>query len=241
MAQLELHNVKDNWYAVLNGAINNAVTSLLVDGAGAGGEPTVPFYFDIDSEQLECTAVAVDTPSAGISTLTVVRARNGTSAASHSDNANVYQNAYAAQITELQADLAALKYLIARMMGGGEGIQETATGTDLKVQAQGTPGMTVKTNTGAGIVSGEPIALRTVTNSATMVAPVTNPRIDIIQISQEGTPSIKAGSENVSPSAPTVDALNLKLCEIYHRVGETSIKNTDDATNGYITDSRVFL
>jgi len=95
------HKVKDNWYALLDGAINNSVTSIVIDGAGAGGEPTVPFYCDIDSEAIRVSAVATNTPTAGKSTLTVTRAQLGTSAASHSDNAAVQQNAYAQQLTEI--------------------------------------------------------------------------------------------------------------------------------------------
>lgn len=112
------------------------------------------------------------------------------------------------------------------------------TGTELKVVAQGTPGMTVSTTKGTAIITGIFTGIGSSTTSATFVAPVTNPRIDIMQISTAGVVSIKAGTENASPSAPSVDAGNLKLAEIYHRVGETSIKNTDDSTNGYITDSR---
>jgi hypothetical protein len=95
------HKVKDNWYALIDGAINNSVTSIVIDGAGAGGEPTVPFYCDIDSEAIRVSAVATNTPTAGKSTLTVTRAQLGTSAASHSDNAAIQQNAYAQQLTEI--------------------------------------------------------------------------------------------------------------------------------------------
>ena len=78
MATVTLRHTKDNWYALLDGAINAAVTECVIDGAGVGAEPSVPFYLDIGTEQIECTAVAADTPSAGHSTLTIVRARNGT-------------------------------------------------------------------------------------------------------------------------------------------------------------------
>ena len=67
------HSVKDDWYAALDGGINDSVVSIVIDGAGAGDEPDTPFYANIDNEQIEVTDVAADTPSAGHSTLTVVR------------------------------------------------------------------------------------------------------------------------------------------------------------------------
>lgn len=112
------------------------------------------------------------------------------------------------------------------------------TGTELKVVAQGTPGMTVVYSAGDAIVTGILCGLKANTNSATFTAPSANPRIDIVQIATNGTISVKTGTENSSPSAPSVDSGNMKLAEIYHRTGETSIKNSDDSTNGYITDSR---
>ena len=76
-------------------------------------------------------------------------------------------------------------------------------------------------------------------DTSAISAPTGDPRIDIVQISRYDVVSIKTGSESGSPSAPAVDANCMKLAEIYCRVGMTSVKDTDDSTNGYITDSRV--
>lgn len=112
----------------------------------------------------------------------------------------------------------------------------------LKVTAQGSPDLTVAVSKGtcliAGVLAGDTDGVASLSGFA---APATNPRIDIVQISNAGVISRKAGSENVSPSAPSVDSGNLKLAEVYNRVGQTSVKNTDDASNGYITDSRAHL
>lgn len=116
-----------------------------------------------------------------------------------------------------------------------------ATSTRLKVVAQGTPDMTVAISAGDAIVSGQLVGVLSDTNSATFTAPVGNPRIDIVQISNVGVVSVKAGTPAGSPAAPSVDANNLKLCEIYLRTAGTSIKNSDDSTNNYITDARVFI
>lgn len=108
----------------------------------------------------------------------------------------------------------------------------------LKVTAQGTPDLTVAVSKGtclvAGVLAGDLDGVASLTGFA---APSTNPRIDIVQISNAGVISRKAGTESGSPSAPSPDANNIKLAEVYNRVGQTSIKNTDDATNGYITNN----
>ena len=242
MARLSFHGVKDDWYGALDGAINSSVTSVVVDGAGAGGEPAVPFYFDVDTEALECTAVAVNTPTAGKSTLTVGRGKLGTTAASHADNAVAQQSAYAQHWTELQNALAALQVMVLALLGGGDGVVgTTASGTDLKVSAQASPNMTVKVSPGSGLVSGQPVCVLATTNTGTITGPSGNPRIDIVQVDQYGVVSVKAGTEAGSPAAPSVDSGKVKLAEVYLRVGASSIKDTDDATNGYITDSRVLV
>lgn len=77
-------------------------------------------------------------------------------------------------------------------------------------------------------------------NTSTMTAPTSNPRIDLVYLNSGGTLSITTGSEAASPSAPTYPdlATSVPICEIYHRVGETSIVNYEDKdsnpTEGYI-------
>lgn len=243
MAKLSFHHIADDWYAALDGAINGSTTSIVIDGAGQGAEPTSPFYLNVDAEVMECTAVATDTPGAGESTLTVARGQLGTSASSHLDNAVVEQNAYAQFWTELQNRLYSVEYMMLTMLGGGQDgvVVIAADGEELQVFEQDTPDMTVQVLSGTGIVSFQTVSLNSDTSTGTMTAPTTNPRIDIVQIDQYGAISVKTGSEAGSPSAPTVDANKMKLAQIYHRVGSTSIKDTDDSTNSYITDSRVFI
>lgn len=241
MAQLTKYNTANNWYARLDATINSAATSLVLSSSGASGAPTVPFKFDIDSEIMICTAIATNTPTSGKDTLTITRAADSTTAGSHTAGATVSQQIYASMIGDTSRRLDFMAYVLAQMAGGGEGVIRTSSGTNLKVVAQGTPGMTVIYSAGAAFVSGEPVALLANENSATFVAPVGNPRKDIVQISQYGVISVKTGTPAGSPAAPTVDTGCLKLCEIYLRTAGTSIKDTDDATNNYITDSRVFI
>jgi hypothetical protein len=119
------------------------------------------------------------------------------------------------------------------VIGGGP------TTTVLKVTAQSSPNLTVQVARGtcfiAGVHAGITSALASLGGFA---APSANPRIDIVQMSNAGVISRKAGTEAGSPTAPTADAGNMVIAEVYNRVGQTSIKNTDDSTNGYITDRR---
>lgn len=107
----------------------------------------------------------------------------------------------------------------------------------LKVEAQSSPNLTVKVSQGAALISGALTSSAAVASLTGFAAPSANPRIDIVQISTAGVISRKAGTENASPSVPSPDANNFKLAEVYNRVGQTSVKNTDDASNGYITNN----
>lgn len=120
--------------------------------------------------------------------------------------------------------------------GGGSGVIE-----GLAVSAQGTPDMTVSVAAGSGVADGALTGLEAAANSAAFVAPTTNPVIAIVQIEDDGTIDLKYGTEAGSPTAPTADSGKLLLAEVYLRVGSTSVKNSDDATNGYITDAREFV
>lgn len=73
-------------------------------------------------------------------------------------------------------------------------------------------------------------------------APSVNPRIDLVQ-ARLGTwdVSVKQGTEAASPVAPVADADAIPIAHLFLRVGMSSIKNVDDATNGYIIDARTYL
>lgn len=108
----------------------------------------------------------------------------------------------------------------------------------LWVTAQSTPDLTVQVSAGVAFVGGT-LAGDTdgVSSLSGFAAPATNPRIDIVQMADDGTISRKAGAESASPSAPSPDTDNIKIAEVYCRVGMTSVKDTDDASNGYITNN----
>ena len=87
--------VKNRAISTLASGINNSVTSLSVaSGEGANFPSTYPFHITIDDEILECTNRSTDT-------LTVIRAQQGTSAASHSAGASVELRITAKHIDDL--------------------------------------------------------------------------------------------------------------------------------------------
>jgi len=117
------------------------------------------------------------------------------------------------------------------------------------VEETSTPGMTVDVYGGRFFVSGTYTEFSldgnldvTTTASGTFTAPTTNPKIDLLYYDVSGgTLGITAGSEGASPSQPTIPDPKTKIpiALIYHRVGSTSIKNTDDSTNSYIMGRNV--
>jgi hypothetical protein len=72
-------------------------------------------------------------------------------------------------------------------------------------------------------------------NSPTFTAPSSNPRIDLLVYdSVNSVLAIRQGTESASPQIPNPNPRDFVICSVYHRVGETSIKDKDDGVNGYI-------
>ncbi len=235
-------DVQDNWTAKLNLGVDNAIGTFEVSQTGeTGTRPFVPFFFNVEAEKVYVTQIDIDTPSAGIDTFTVLRGQLDSSPASHVANKICVQRAYSIQIRNIHEDLYSLMSMFFRQFGGKEdGVQRTGAylTEDLVVVAQGTPNMTVTVKEGAAIVSRKVVGLLGDITPPVFVAPSVDPRIDIVQLNQARGISIRTGAENASPVAPTVDSDKIVLSEIFHRVGETSIKDADDSTNGFITDKR---
>lgn len=240
MAQRPIHLVADRWFAQLNAGVDASTSTWVLKSSGATGLPVPSALQDVivhcGAEKALVTAIAEDTPSAGLDSLTVTRGYGGSTAASHSADAYVGHYYYADHHNDLAARLAALEYFIYTQWGKTSGRLQAG----LSVQAQGTPSMTIDVTAGGAIVDGHPASLRANT-TLTFVAPVGNPRIDTVQIDQYGVVSVKTGTPAGSPSAPAADADALKLAEVYIRTTATSIKNTDDSTNGYITQTDNWL
>lgn len=80
-------------------------------------------------------------------------------------------------------------------------------------------------------------------NTPSFTAPSTNPRIDIVTIDSSGTIAITQGTEAASPVAPAYPANKAVIAEVFNRVGETQIFDTDQGgSTGYIyNDVRGFV
>ena len=146
-------------------------------------------------------------------------------------------------LADLVEGLENAQFTLANVWGGVEGCIKFGTTytNNLKAAATGTPSMTVTVSGGAAVISDNQVWIRDETELE-FTAPTSNPRIDIIQVSMATrTISAKAGAEAAAPVAPDPDADAIALYQVYHRVGETSIKDADDSSNGYLTDGRVWL
>lgn len=110
---------------------------------------------------------------------------------------------------------------------------------NLLVQQTTPVSMAVYVYPGIATKSGRIYWRRAAGNSSTLTAPVTNPRWDLVEIDvQARALNIVEGTEAASPSKPAASTYGVPIAYIYHRVGETSIKTTDDSTNGYIVMDR---
>jgi hypothetical protein len=103
------------------------------------------------------------------------------------------------------------------------------------VTAQGSPDMTVAIATGViRIASGAQVAV-TSGNGTITTANATNPRIDLVSVSEAGTKTVTAGTAAASPKPPDLPSGNVALAMVYVPANDTTI-----ATN-QITDKRVVL
>jgi len=76
-------------------------------------------------------------------------------------------------------------------------------------------------------------------NTPTFTAPSSHPRIDIVTLDSSGTLAVTTGTEASSPVAPSYPANKIVVCEVFHELSETIIRDWNDGTQGYISnDSR---
>lgn len=106
---------------------------------------------------------------------------------------------------------------------------------------QNTPDLTLKVEAGVCYV-GATRVIYAGGNSPSFTAPSSNPRIDLLTIDSSGTIGRTAGTENASPSVPTYPKDKIVLAEVYCRVSQTTIRDSDQGSNGYIKqDVRPFF
>ena len=142
----------------------------------------------------------------------------------------------------IEGALEAIFLLLNHAWGGGDGVLHGLGTGELAVTATSPLSLRASVGTGYGFIDGNLYRLKTTTQTADIVPPVTHNRIDLVQANlATWSISVKTGSEAVSPVAPTVDTGAIALARLVLRPGMTSIKNSDDTVNGYIVDVRSFL
>lgn len=121
-------------------------------------------------------------------------------------------------------------------------LRDEAEGSSrLLAREQGTPDLTLYVSEGNLYFNGSLVSFAG-GNSPSFTAPATNPRIDVLSINSSGTLVRTAGAEAGSPTAPSVPTGNIPICQVYNRVGQSSIKEASDGSNGYIyKDTRPFI
>lgn len=232
----ELLTPRNGAVGVLQTGLDADDTSVVLDtGEGALFGSVTPYHVVIDEEVLEVTTRTGDT-------LTVVRGVESTTATTHNQGADVEMLITAEYVSRLNTAVVDGLYLVSLSWGGGDGVvRDAQTATYLKVAAvSGTPVMRVTVAPGFGLIAHDYERVRALWTSALIVAPSTNPRIDLVELTLNVGVVVKTGTEAGSPSAPALDANSIALGEVYCRVGMTNIKDADDSTNGYITDRRAF-
>lgn len=79
-------------------------------------------------------------------------------------------------------------------------------------------------------------------DTESFTAPTASPRADVLSLNSSGVLVRTAGTEADTPTIPDVPVENIPICVVYNRAGQTSIKDEDDGSNGYIyKDLRRFL
>jgi hypothetical protein len=133
---------------------------------------------------------------------------------------------------------AALQFFVSILAGGtplvsmtGKFAYPPVMENSLLVAQTTAPSMAVSVNEGACLISGIPVRRSAAANTATMVAPVANPRIDRIVISSAGVVSIVEGTEAAAPVAPATPSGHFSLATVLHAVGEATILNAAITNN----------
>lgn len=151
-----------------------------------------------------------------------------------------------AGLEEYRAAIQVMQQFLHAFAGGEDGVWAVGADPDDsgKVKANTVPNMSVKLRPTWAFIDGVPFRVPNELVTSLLTAPSANPRIDTVVARAlpglTGEFAIRTGAEASSPTAPSVGDGEVLLAWIHHRVGETSIKNTDDATNGYIEDKRTF-
>ncbi len=142
----------------------------------------------------------------------------------------------------IEAALEVAFFLLNQAWGGGSGVLRGIGLGELGVAATAPESLAVSVAPGYAFIDEFPFRLTAAMNTAALVPPLSQGRIDLVQADlATWSVSIKAGVEGATPSAPAVDSGAIALAELVLRPGMTLIKDADDGVNGYVVDVRTFL
>jgi len=135
---------------------------------------------------------------------------------------------------------------VAILLGGraDDFVLNEDTGEELKVRAQSPPALSVQVKPGKAIVAqffAGLDATETLPATGSIPPPTSQPRYDRVYLDRQGALGIEQGSEWAPPSPPSTPVETVSLALLYLRPGMTSIKDTDDGSNGYVVDDRPAL
>lgn len=150
---------------------------------------------------------------------------------------------HAGWLRKVRGALEEAHFALYMLWGGLDGVVQVGAvpADSLKVIATAPASLNVTVNAGAASAF-ESVCRRKVAGTVSIPAPVTHPRIDLLQFNMTTRlPSRKAGAEAVAPVAPTADANCIPLAQVYCRPAMASVKDADDSVQGYLTDVRVFV
>lgn len=112
---------------------------------------------------------------------------------------------------------------------GGDGVLSGCA-----VSAQGSPDMTVAV--AAGVVRVSDTYVEVAAGNVTITtADATNPRIDLVSVSSDGTKTVTDGTAAANPKAPACPADSVPLAMVFVPANDTAIASNQ------ITDKRVFV
>lgn len=141
---------------------------------------------------------------------------------------------------EAVRDAQSLLYYLFNGVDGVFGVGTTPTNS-LKAIATVAPSMAIDVLSGYAIAFETVWRLNDTQRIGGFVAPVSSPRVDLVQLNLATRDlAVKTGVEAGSPATPPLDTDCIPIAAIHWRVGATSIKDTDDSTNAWIEDLRVF-
>lgn len=241
-------------YSTLSGSITDSATNIVV----SSGSPFPELSAGVNRRRW-IPAVIVDAPSpsevtfgdlqsgehiaitghvSGSTTLTIIR---GAAPVAWGSGSLIMITPTAAGWESAFQRTRTLEAALVASLGGGVGAGvanygPTAGGSLKATQSAPTPNMTISIAPGICFYDLDLQWLEAAQTFA-FVAPVTSTRVDrICAFPEEDTVVKVAGTEGAGTPALPTGYVPLWLVTI--RVGATSIKEADDATNGYLTDAR---